>query len=280
MKRFLQNQMFSKDELIADSIVIIQKYRKHEPFQLCFSGGKDSIVLLDLAKRAGVKFDGFMHTTGIDVPEVINLVRKEYPEIKMVKANNFWKLVKKNGTPSLFRRWCCRLLKEHTIIGHSHLLIGTRGEESHRRSHYSQVTKKKKNTSIYPLLYWPEWAIWEYIYENNLPYPKKIYEHFDRVGCIVCPFRNAKNHARYRELFPKQFTMFEKCARIWWERKVLAGAVPKDTFENKIHEWYQNYGKISYWENGGKLEAKCLPMMKGGIVVPDIDNDMAKGYSR
>jgi 3'-phosphoadenosine 5'-phosphosulfate sulfotransferase (PAPS reductase)/FAD synthetase len=101
---------------------------------------------------------------------------------------------------------------------------------------------------LYPIFYWPEWAIWEYIQENNLPYPKEIYEHFDRVGCIVCPFRNAKDHARYRELFPKQYRMFEKCALVWWNSKIALGSVPKDFFENKINEWYQSKGMIRWWK--------------------------------
>ena len=56
----------------------IRRIKLHEPpegYYVAFSGGKDSCVILDLIKRAGVKFDAHLNITTVDPPEVIRFVR-------------------------------------------------------------------------------------------------------------------------------------------------------------------------------------------------------------
>lgn len=73
------------------SIKVIQKAERlalsmnDEGFWLAFSGGKDSQVLYHLALMAGVKFKAYMNLTSVDPPEVIRFVRKNYPEVEMIK---------------------------------------------------------------------------------------------------------------------------------------------------------------------------------------------------
>lgn len=48
--------------------------RQHEPqegYQLCFSGGKDSIVMRHLADLAGVKYKALFNCTTIDPPPAL-----------------------------------------------------------------------------------------------------------------------------------------------------------------------------------------------------------------
>lgn len=66
----------------------IRRIKLHEPpegYYVAFSGGKDSCVILDLVKRAGVKFDAHINLTTVDPPEVIRFVRQQYPEVTMEK---------------------------------------------------------------------------------------------------------------------------------------------------------------------------------------------------
>lgn len=56
---------------IKRSIDLIQKLGKDSIYNLGFSGGKDSIVLLDLTKKSGVKFEAFYSNTTIDPPGTI-----------------------------------------------------------------------------------------------------------------------------------------------------------------------------------------------------------------
>lgn len=73
------------------SINVLQKAERlalsmnDDGFWLAFSGGKDSQVLYHLALMAGVKFKAHMNLTSVDPPEVIRFVRKNYPEVDMIK---------------------------------------------------------------------------------------------------------------------------------------------------------------------------------------------------
>jgi len=81
----------SLQKKIDYSIKVIQKAERlalsmnDEGFWLAFSGGKDSQVLYHLALMAGVKFKAHMNLTSVDPPEVIRFVRKNYPEVEMIK---------------------------------------------------------------------------------------------------------------------------------------------------------------------------------------------------
>ena len=41
---------------VQQSIDFLRKLETDDPYSLGFSGGKDSVVILDLAERAGVRF--------------------------------------------------------------------------------------------------------------------------------------------------------------------------------------------------------------------------------
>lgn len=60
-------------------------YDPADGFYLAFSGGKDSQALYHLAKMAGVKFKAHMNLTSVDPPEVIRFVKKNYPDVELIK---------------------------------------------------------------------------------------------------------------------------------------------------------------------------------------------------
>lgn len=50
-------------------------------YWLAYSGGKDSGVILELAKMAGVVFHPEYSVTGIDPPELVRFIKREHPEV-------------------------------------------------------------------------------------------------------------------------------------------------------------------------------------------------------
>jgi phosphoadenosine phosphosulfate reductase len=102
------------NDLVENSIALIKKYEPPEGYYVAFSGGKDSIVCLDLVKKAGVKYDVHMNLTSVDPPELLKFIRKHYPECQMhkPKLSMFQLILKKQMPPTRLVRYCCKELKE------------------------------------------------------------------------------------------------------------------------------------------------------------------------
>ena len=52
---------------------------KDRPYWLAFSGGKDSCVILELAKMAGGRFEAHYNCTSVDPPELVRFIKREQP---------------------------------------------------------------------------------------------------------------------------------------------------------------------------------------------------------
>jgi phosphoadenosine phosphosulfate reductase len=57
-------------------------------FHLAFSGGKDSQVIYELAKMAGVKFKAYFYKTSVDPRELLSFIRSNYPDVEWVRPEN------------------------------------------------------------------------------------------------------------------------------------------------------------------------------------------------
>lgn len=121
----------------------------HKPIILCYSGGKDSDVILRLAMDC-LKPDEFevLHSiTTVDSPITNRYVNEIFAELKEKgiktikripmgkdgKPTNMWKLIpQKQIPPSRFHRYCCSVLKEASTPN-SISILGVRGGESAKR---------------------------------------------------------------------------------------------------------------------------------------------------
>ncbi|GAH79870.1 unnamed protein product, partial [marine sediment metagenome] len=56
------------------SIKLIQEFEQERPYHVAFSGGKDSIVMYHLVKRAKVKHQAYFYVSTVDPPEVTRFV--------------------------------------------------------------------------------------------------------------------------------------------------------------------------------------------------------------
>lgn len=80
-----------------------------------FSGGKDSLVVLDLAQRVGIKKAVFVDTT-VEFDETVDYIRsvEDFYGFKIVVLRapvDFFGMVGHIGVPSRRFRWCCDVFK-------------------------------------------------------------------------------------------------------------------------------------------------------------------------
>ena len=102
------------DDKINYSIDLLRKSEKmalkmdpENGFYLAFSGGKDSQALYHIAQMAGVKFKAHMNLTSVDPPEVIRFVKKNYPDVELIKPKMsiYDMALKKHMLPPRIMRW-------------------------------------------------------------------------------------------------------------------------------------------------------------------------------
>ena len=226
----------SLESKVEKAIAVFKQYEQlafdYDPdgYYLCFSGGKDSVVLRDLAQRAGIKATINYNVTGIDPPELVRFIRKEHPDVKFHRSERpfFRTLVESKGVPTRKLRWCCNLYKERGGEGKVKVL-GVRAAESPRRKQNWRILTpwKKGGVSgteveswcICPILYWTDEDIWDYIKQNNIPYCSLYDEGFKRLGCIGCPMVMKHREEQFRR-WPKYERLWKKALKEYWERQM------------------------------------------------------------
>lgn len=114
---------------VERAIKLLQSIPQHndEPIEIAYSGGKDSDVILELARMAKINFKAIYKCTTIDPPGTIKHCMENSVQI-VRPQQTFFQLVAKNGMPNRFMRFCCRVLKEYPILYNS--VIGVRKCES------------------------------------------------------------------------------------------------------------------------------------------------------
>lgn len=144
----LRKKMLHSVELLQKAEKIALNYDAENGYYLAFSGGKDSQALFHMTQLAGVKFCGHMNLTSVDPPEVIRFVKKNYPEVELIKPGKsiFQHAIEKQILPTMRVRWCCAEYKETAGAGKV-TLIGIRKAESSRRSKRNEVEISNRNFS-------------------------------------------------------------------------------------------------------------------------------------
>lgn len=234
------------EALIDESLEVIASVSDHAPLTVAFSGGKDSIVLAELVRLSGIEHTLLYHDTTIEPPDVRQFVKRYYPQVKITRPErHYWSYFMDFWPPSRLYRWCCNYLK-HGQDKSSLVLTGVRREESIKRRKYHHIDKIGKKLNIQPILNWPEWAIWQFIEDQGLAWPE-IYNHVDRVGCVICPLRSYSIHKIWRNRYPNYYKTFEKHFKRWlFEKKQYdPKTYPADL---AIEMWYRHNGIVRYDE--------------------------------
>lgn len=240
------------DFKISRAIKLLQFYQPKDGsnYYLAFSGGKDSVVIKELAKMAGVRFDSHYNATTIDPPEICNFIKKEHPDVVWEYQNKykcgFFQMVARWGLPTSAGRWCCRLFKEGGGEGRVRI-VGVRATESVRRKQlWREVQMRQGQEFVAPICYWTDEDIWAFIRARNLPYCSLYDKGFDRVGCIGCPMQSiAKLNENFRR-FPKWEKAYKLAAFKYFEnrqKRIAAG-----TYRGKVNKAIIQT-KEEYWEH-------------------------------
>ena len=133
---------------IDASIRLLQSVAKSYDgiIEVAYSGGKDSDVILQLAKEAGIRYEAIYKNTTIDPPGTIAHVKEN--GVKIIRpSKTFFHLIAEKGLPNRRMRFCCSCLKEYKI--HNKVVIGVRRAESRARSQrYSEPTFTKEEFEV------------------------------------------------------------------------------------------------------------------------------------
>jgi phosphoadenosine phosphosulfate reductase len=118
-----------------------------------------------------VKFDAHYAVTGIDPPDLVYFIRREYPDVVFERRRPamLTELVSR-GFPMRQRRWCCEFLKEGKGVGRK-VVTGIRWSESAQRKNRKMTEVCLRNKHIWyvhPILDWTDGDVWEFIRGHNL----------------------------------------------------------------------------------------------------------------
>lgn len=216
------------DELkkkVGQSIRLLQSVRTDGPIEVCYSGGKDSDVILELAKMAGINYRAIYKNTTIDPPGTIKHCKEKGVEILQPKKT-FFQIVEEVGWPSRWRRFCCGYLKEYKVLDYSIQGI-RRCESSKRRARYKEpivcrlYNNKERAEIVYPILNWSNDNVVEFVNKMSIKCHPLYYDengnfHVERrLGCIGCPLQHDFGVSQFRE-YPNMFRAWMKAFNKWW----------------------------------------------------------------
>lgn len=248
-------------DLLDESIEFLREHEPPEGYYVGFSGGKDSIVTLELCRMAGVNHRAFYSSTGIDPPELVKFIRREYPEVTFLRPPRaFLKIVATYFPPLRTKKWCCneikktpsRVTKIKCLVGDPlrRRLMGIRAEESVSRSLRARISFMAGwGYSHYkPIFGWKEWAVWDFIDGFGLAYPD-LYHDLDRIGCMFCPATVGPGEAAQnrldarKERWPWFYRAFERACRYWWDNtdKEARAKYPEQTFDEWLVAYYRGF---------------------------------------
>ena len=205
------------------------KYKKQGmAFVVAFSGGKDSLVLIDLVSRT-LSPDEFLvvfSNTGMELSTTIQSVEKakeHWPSLKFYEAKSHlhpadsWE---EFGPPGRRMRWCCAVHKSvptilllREITGNYNVKAvvfdGVRSEESAVRADRDEISVGGKNINqinCSPILKWNSAELFLYLLHYSILLNNAYRMGFNRVGCTICPLSSGWRDSISNHLYPDEIS--------------------------------------------------------------------------
>jgi len=248
----IERTLFGTENKIKKTIMRLKEFEPYEGYYLAFSGGKDSVVIKELANWAGVKYDAHYNLTTIDPPELVRFIKKKHPDVIIDKPPRpFLTEMVKRGFPTRQARWCCQFLKEKGGDGRL-VLTGVRWGESVKRKNRKMVESCYKNPNkryLHVIIDWTNDEVWEFIKTNNIEYCKLYDEGWKRLGCLFCPMAYEKQRLREADLYPKYVNIFVKAFEKLHKKKIAEGRA------ETVQRWKDGKEMFEWWLRGNTKKA-------------------------
>ena len=243
------------------AIKLLKSILQDGDIEISYSGGKDSDVILELAKMAGIPYRAIYKNTTIDPVGTIAHAREMGAEIINPKKT-FFQLISEKGFPSRFVRFCCSALKEYKICDRA--IQGIRRSESRKRAErykepeICRVYSTKEKGKVYlPILEWSDEDVAEFIKERNIKCHPLYYRggQFDvtkRLGCIGCPIQSRKKRIQEFKDNPKLLKAWIRAGQRYYTSEKYQNSNSKYHFKDA----FEAMGYQLYCDNIEQLREK------------------------
>lgn len=304
VKRMVEKNALLLETLAQDTIqkiynTYLSLQKKVDIFYVAFSGGKDSVVALDLVQRAlpHNSFSVVFGNTDMEFPTTIELAKQvnEYcknENIQFIEAKAGFPALeswKKFGPPARRVRWCCTVHKTAPVINELCklydfkrmrvvMITGVRGDESPARSDYDELSFGKKlvgQYSFHPILEWSSAEVFLYMFYRKLQFNQAYKYGFSRVGCIMCP-NSSERHEYIKRAFFKDMVDQYNSIIIDTSKKDLSGENARKFLETGGWKTRLTGRELSFSEN----ERFSFEEKKGFLVftVNDLNQEWMEWY--
>ena len=249
------------EKKVERAIRLLQLIPQDGDIEVSYSGGKDSDVILELAKMAGIPYRAIYKATTIDPPQTIAHAREMGAEVIHPKKT-FFQLVSKSGFPSRFQRFCCSALKEYKIYDRA--IQGIRRSESRKRAeNYKEpeicrVYSAKEKVKVYlPILEWTNQDVEEFIKERNIKchplyYRRGQFDVTQRLGCMGCPLASRKKRIQFFKENPKWLKAWIRAG----QKRYTSEKYQNGKAKHKFKDAFEAMGYMLYCDNMDEFEEK------------------------
>ena len=247
------------------AIKLLQSIPQDGDIELSYSGGKDSDVILELAKMAGIPYRAIYKETTIDPPKTIAHAKEMGAEVIRPKKT-FFQLISEYGFPSRFQRFCCSVLKEYKVCDRA--IQGIRRSESRNRAErykepeMCRVYSAKEKVKVYlPILEWTDEDVAEFIKERNIKCHPLYYRggQFDvtqRLGCMGCPLASWKKRIQFFKDNPRWLKAWIRAG----QKRYKSEAYQNGGAKHKFKDAFEAMGYLLFCENIDEFKEKTYGM--------------------
>ncbi len=262
------------------------------PLTVSFSGGKDSLVVMDIVGSLLPDPTAIFIDTGLEHPltrEYVDSFARER-RLRLLKAHAgsaFDQNMPAFGPPAKDFRWCCKVCKLAPVSGlieerfpkGTVTVEGNRRLESFSRGHTELVEHNPfvpGQITVNPIRDWTGLDVWLYIIWRGLKYNPLYDEDLERVGCWMCPSALASEAEEIERISPDLARAWQSKLREWSERTGL----PEDFVRLGFWRWKELPPKMR--ELAQRMDVKVTPARSDRLglrILKGVSPCTAGGYS-